>query len=84
MITHVLPKKGKVISGFGHYAGLIEFNKSIMTLHTDGVGTKILVAQAMNKYDTIGIDCIIMNVNDTVCLRSYSCRIPFLCRAGKN
>ena len=39
-----------------------------MTLHTDGVGTKILVAQAMNKYDTIGIDCIAMNVNDTVCL----------------
>ncbi len=66
--THVLPKKGKVISGFGHYAGLIEFNKRIMTLHTDGVGTKILVAQAMNKYDTIGIDCIAMNVNDTVCL----------------
>ena len=66
--THVLPKKGKVISGFGHYAGLIEYNKGIMTLHTDGVGTKILVAQAMNKYDTIGIDCIAMNVNDTVCL----------------
>ncbi len=66
--THFLPKKGKVISGFGHYAGLIEFEKKIMTLHTDGVGSKILVAQAMNKYNTIGIDCIAMNVNDTVCL----------------
>lgn len=59
---------GKVISGFGHYAGLIEFNSRIMTLHTDGVGSKILVAQAMNKYNTIGLDCIAMNVNDTVCL----------------
>ncbi len=68
MSTHLLPKKGKVISGFGHYAGLIEFNKKIMTLHTDGVGSKILVAQAMNQYNTIGIDCIAMNVNDTVCL----------------
>ena len=48
-VPHVLPKKGKVISGFGHYAGLIEYNKGIMTLHTDGVGTKILVAQAMNS-----------------------------------
>jgi len=66
--THLLPNKGKVISGFGHYAGLIEFNKNIMTLHTDGVGSKILVAQAMNRYSTIGIDCIAMNVNDTVCL----------------
>ena len=66
--THFLPKKGKVISGFGHYAGLIEFNNNIISLHTDGVGSKILVSQAMNKYDTIGIDCIAMNVNDTVCL----------------
>jgi phosphoribosylformylglycinamidine cyclo-ligase len=70
MSTHLLPKRGKVISGFGHYAGLIEFNKKIMTLHTDGVGSKILIAQAMNKYNTIGIDCIAMNVNDTVCLGS--------------
>ena len=68
MSTHHLPKKGKVISGFGHYAGLIEFDERIMTLHTDGVGSKILVAQATNKYNTIGIDCIAMNVNDTVCL----------------
>jgi phosphoribosylformylglycinamidine cyclo-ligase len=66
--THSLPKKGKILSGFGHYAGLIEFNNNILTLHTDGVGSKILVAQAMNKYNTIGIDCIAMNVNDTVCL----------------
>ena len=29
-----------------------------MTMHTDGVGTKILIAQLMKKYDTIGIDCI--------------------------
>jgi len=61
---------GKVISGFGHYAGLIEIGDKIMALHTDGVGTKILISQLMGKYDTIGIDCIAMNVNDVVCVGS--------------
>ncbi len=61
---------GKVISGFGHYAGLIEIGNQIMALHTDGVGTKILISQLMKKYDTIGIDCIAMNVNDIVCVGS--------------
>lgn len=66
--THELPSIGKVISGFGHYAGVIELGDSLITLHTDGVGSKILVAQQMEKYDTVGIDCIAMNVNDTICV----------------
>jgi phosphoribosylformylglycinamidine cyclo-ligase len=61
---------GKVISGFGHYAGLIEIGDNIMTMHTDGVGTKIMIAQLMKKYNTIGIDCIAMNVNDIICVGS--------------
>lgn len=59
---------GKVISGFGHYAGLIEIEGKVIAVHTDGVGSKILVSQMMEKYDTVGIDCIAMNVNDIVCL----------------
>jgi phosphoribosylformylglycinamidine cyclo-ligase len=39
-----------------------------LALHTDNVGTKILVAQACKKYDTLGIDCVAMNVNDVICL----------------
>lgn len=66
--THGLPLIGKVVSGFGHYAGVIELGNTLMTLHTDGVGSKIIIAQLMNKYDTVGIDCIAMNVNDTICV----------------
>src|SRR5439155_19491137 len=33
----------------------------------DGVGTKVIISQMMKKYDTIGIDCIAMNVNDIIC-----------------
>lgn len=59
---------GTVLSGFGHYAGLIEIDGKIFALHTDGVGTKIIVSQMMNRFDTIGIDCVAMNVNDVICV----------------
>lgn len=52
----------------GHYAGLIEFGEYALVLCTDGVGTKIKIAEALNKWDTIGIDCIAMNVNDAICV----------------
>ncbi|MBA3750525.1 MAG: phosphoribosylformylglycinamidine cyclo-ligase, partial [Nitrosopumilus sp.] len=69
--THQFLNFGKVISGFGHYAGLIDIgHDKVMALHTDGVGSKILIAQLLKKYDTIGIDCIAMNVNDVVCVGS--------------
>ena len=37
-------------------------------MHTDGVGTKIIIAQLMKKFDTLGIDCVAMNVNDIICV----------------
>ena len=54
----------------GHFTGLIDFGDYALTLCTDGVGTKLLVADAMRKWDTVGIDCIAMNVNDTICVGS--------------
>jgi len=54
----------------GHFTGLMDFGDYALTLCTDGVGTKLLVADAMRKWDTIGIDCIAMNVNDTICVGS--------------
>lgn len=61
-------KKG-ILSGHGHYAALIEVeNNKVLALHTDGVGTKVLVAQVVGRFDTIGIDCVAMNVNDIICV----------------
>ena len=66
--THKLLAAGKVVSGFGHYAGLIRLGSELLALHSDGVGTKVLVAQLMNRFDTVGIDCVAMNVNDVICV----------------
>jgi len=57
-----------VIPIAGHYAGLFRVGGSTIAIHTDGVGSKILVADALGKFDTIGIDCVAMNVNDLVCV----------------
>ncbi len=55
--------------GSGHYANVIALDERTgIALSTDGVGTKVVVAQHLGRYDTIGIDCIAMNVNDVVCV----------------
>jgi len=66
--THKLQKKVQIASGFGHYAGIVEIpGGKLLATHTDGVGTKIIISQMMKKYDTVGIDCVAMNVNDIIC-----------------
>jgi phosphoribosylformylglycinamidine cyclo-ligase len=50
----------------GDYAGLVDIGEAYLALATDGVGTKLLVAEAVDDYSTIGIDCLAMNVNDLV------------------
>jgi len=67
-VTHKMLAVGKVATGFGHYAGLVKLGRETIALHTDGVGTKVIVAQMMNKFSTVGIDCIAMNVNDIICV----------------
>ena len=62
-------KFGKVLTEIGHYAGLIDIgDNKTLALHVDGVGTKVLIAQTLNKYDTVGIDCVAMCVNDIICM----------------
>ncbi|QGN06539.1 phosphoribosylformylglycinamidine cyclo-ligase [Halorhabdus sp. CBA1104] len=50
----------------GDFAGLVDIGEQYLALATDGVGTKLLVAEALDDYSTIGIDCMAMNVNDLV------------------
>jgi len=50
----------------GDYAGLLDIGDRYLALAADGVGTKLLVAEALDDYSTIGIDCIAMNANDLV------------------
>jgi len=52
----------------GHYAGMIEFKEFALVLCTDGVGSKVEIASKIKKWDTVGIDCIAMNVNDAICV----------------
>ena len=53
----------------GFFANVVEIGGDKgLAVATDGVGTKIIVAQMMRKFDTIGIDCIAMNVNDLICV----------------
>jgi phosphoribosylformylglycinamidine cyclo-ligase len=57
-----------VITESGHFAALVKLGNRAIAMSTDGVGSKILVAEMMEKYDTIGIDCIAMVVNDILCV----------------
>jgi len=59
---------GKMLDLEGHFTGLIDFGEYALSLCTDGVGTKLLVADAMEKWDTVGIDCMAMNANDMICV----------------
>ncbi len=57
-----------VITESGHFAALVRFGDKAIAMSTDGVGSKILVAELMDKYDTVGIDCVAMVVNDLICV----------------
>lgn len=59
---------GQMVHMKNLFASLIDFGDNYLTMATDGVGTKLLVAEELGIWDTVGIDCIAMNVNDTICV----------------
>jgi len=62
-------KPSRVVPLPGHYASVLRLDAARgIAFGTDGVGTKMVVAEQLGRFDTIGIDCIAMNVNDLVCV----------------
>src|SRR5216117_2144467 len=59
---------GRPLTKIGHFTGLVDFGAYALSLCTDSVGTKVLVAKEMRRWDTIGIDCVASNVNDMICV----------------
>jgi phosphoribosylformylglycinamidine cyclo-ligase len=62
-------KRSRVVPLPGHFAAVLEVAPNLgIAVGTDGVGSKLLVAEATGRLDTVGIDCVAMNVNDVVCV----------------
>jgi phosphoribosylformylglycinamidine cyclo-ligase len=67
--TLSLAEGARVLTGFEHYASVLQLSDDLaLALCTDGVGSKTIVASALDRYDTIGFDCVAMNVNDLLCV----------------
>lgn len=65
----------KINPAIGGFSGAIqlplgEYRRPLLTASTDGVGTKVLVAEMLGRYDTLGIDLVAMVVNDLICCGS--------------
>src|SRR5215470_1379829 len=59
---------GAVQLPIGYFANVVEVHGHGIAISTDGVGSKTMIASLLGKYDTVGIDCVAMNVNDVVCV----------------
>jgi phosphoribosylformylglycinamidine cyclo-ligase len=68
-VNKTLENRPEVKTEVGLYATVIDIGHNLgLALSTDGVGTKLFIAQMLGRFDTVGIDCIAMNVNDLICV----------------
>jgi len=62
-------RPGRTVDLPGHYASVLRVTDTLgIAIATDGVGSKLVVAERTGRLDTVGIDCVAMNVNDLVCV----------------
>ena len=59
---------GEAIKLDNGFAGLVKLGDGALAMCTDGVGSKLLLAEEMDSIHTIGIDCVAMNTNDLICV----------------
>ncbi len=64
-VTYRPPRShGRALGPSGHYAGLIRIGRETIAITTDTVGTKVLLAEQLGRYEEIGEDAVAINVND--------------------
>jgi phosphoribosylformylglycinamidine cyclo-ligase len=73
LVKHIKPTwpthgTGRVALDIGYFANVLDVGGIGLAVTTDGVCTKVMIAQLMNTYNTVGIDCVAMNVNDLLCV----------------
>jgi phosphoribosylformylglycinamidine cyclo-ligase len=62
-------RASRSVVGTGHYASVLAIDdRTGVAVCTDGVGTKVILAMQAGRFDTIGVDCVAMNVNDLICV----------------
>jgi phosphoribosylformylglycinamidine cyclo-ligase len=59
---------GSVKLDIGYFANVVDIGGQGIAITTDGIGSKAMIATMLRKYDTVGIDCVAMNVNDVICV----------------